>query len=134
MTIKTSDRKTAPKKVVKDTKKVAAKKTVKSVAEKGVKSKAVKKTSKKPLVLADNQTSFWVTNGQILNSLVALRDALDAMEKEVYQYHAGEMHNDFANWVSDVLCDASCAADLAKAKTPTKAKTVVKNHLKAYAV
>lgn len=133
MKVKTSARKTIAKKVVKTPKKESVKKVAKAPKKTTVK-KVNAKAAKKNLVFADNQTSFWVTNGQILNSLVALRDALDAMEKEVYLYHAGEMHNDFANWVSDVLCDASCAADLAKAKTPIKAKTVVVKHLKTYAV
>ena len=87
---------------------------------------------KKPLVYAENETSFWVTNGEILNSLIALRDALDAMEKEVYLYHATGGQNDFAQWVEVVLCDPKCAADLTKAKTPRSAKTVVVRHLKSY--
>jgi hypothetical protein len=119
------------------TKKVAAKKTAaKSVVAKTVKSSPKKQpsASKKPLVYATDQQSFWVTNGRVLNSLVSLRDALDEMEKEVYLYHAGEAHNDFAKWVSDVLADSACAVELGKAKTPKSAKTVVVKHLKFYAV
>ncbi|MCB9810081.1 hypothetical protein H6781_00595 [Candidatus Nomurabacteria bacterium] len=129
------------------TKKPVSKKTVKKkVAKTAVKKKVVKKpakkvakkvskdTTKKPLVLASNDTSFWVTNGQILNSLIALRDALDEMEKEVYSYHAGGAQNDFANWVAAVLADNTCAAELQKAKTPKSAKTVVVKHLKLYSI
>ena len=127
-------KKVARKKVVKKT----AKKVVKKISKKAVKKTVAKKTrsaaKKKDLVYADNQTSFWTSNGQILNSLVALRDALDEMEKEVYNYHAGGVHNDFANWVEVVLCDNKCALDLKKAKTPKSAKTAVVRHLKVYEV
>jgi hypothetical protein len=70
----------------------------------------------------------------VLNSLVALRDALNEMEEGVYSYHAGQAHNDFANWVSEVLADNACAVELQKAKTPKSAKTVVVKHLKLYSV
>ncbi len=117
-------------------KKAVKKAASKNPAKKTVAKNAVKKTAgkknKKQLVYADNKKSFWVTNGQILDSLIALRDALDEMEKEVYSYHAGKAHNDFANWVELVLDDAACAADLHKAKTPRSAKTVVVKHLKYY--
>ena len=123
------------------TKKVVAKKAVKKASPvKAVKKSPAKKvtakksTRKKSLVYSNEQTAFWVRNGQILNSLVALRDALNEMEKEVYLYHAGGTHNDFANWVAAVLADTKCATDLEKAKTPRSAKTVVIRHLKSYSV
>lgn len=86
----------------------------------------------RPLVYADNNTSFWVVDGQILNSLVALRDALVGMKKPVFAHHVTKNKNDFAQWVEVVLCDADCAAALKKAKTPSSAKTVVVRHLKQY--
>ena len=109
----------------------------KTVAKKVVKkTTAAKKTTKKAagklLVYADNSTSFWVNDGQILNNLVALRDAFSSMRPDVYKYHAALGQNDFANWVEAVLCDGECAADLRKAKTPSSAKTVVVRHLKSY--
>ena len=134
--------KKAAKKVAK--KSVAKKAVKKAVAKKTVAKKAAKKTpakkatnkslAKKSLVYAPDTASFWVQNGDILNSLVALRDALNKMEKEVYRYHAKGAHNDFANWVGAVLCDEQCAKDLEKAKTPATAKTVVVKHLKYYAI
>tara|TARA_B100002051_G_C16744753_1_gene646752 strand:- start:2931 stop:3365 length:435 start_codon:yes stop_codon:yes gene_type:complete len=144
MPTKKTTKKTA-KKAVKSSsktgqaKKTTAKKTVKKTVKKSTPKKTVKKTSKntaaKPLVFASNNTSFWVNDGQILNSLVALRDAFDGMDKAVYEYHAkGNDQNDFANWVGVVLCDGDCAAALEKAKTPRSAKTVVVKHLKYYAI
>ncbi len=131
MSTKKVTKKVATKKSVKK----AAKKTVaKKTSTKKVVKKTAKKSAKKELVYADNQKSFWMVDGQILNSLVALRDALDEMESEVYSYHAGAARNDFANWVSEVLADAKCASELQKAKTPKSAKTVVVRHLKFYTV
>ena len=127
-------RATAKKRVAKKPAQKAAKKTARRTTPKKTAKKAAAKKTKKSLVLADNQRSFWVANGQILNSLVALRDALAEMEKEVYSYHAGGAHNDFAIWVDTVLSDDQCARDLKKAKTPRSAKTVVVRHLKLYAV
>ena len=129
MPTKTTKKPVVKKAVKKAVKKTPAKKPVKTVAK-----KATKKASqqKKTLVYAEDQQSFWVTNGQVLNSLVALRDALTEMEDGVYAYHAGQAHNDFANWVAEVLADNACAADLQKAKNPKSAKTVVIKHLKSY--
>jgi hypothetical protein len=145
MTKSSSVLKKSPAKVAKPA--VAKKKLVtpaaakKALVKKTVNSRA---TSKKPvvkiktearsLVYADNQQSFWTTNGEILNSLVALRDALAAMDEMVYLHHARPEQNDFAIWVNDVLCDNDCAQALASAKTPKSAHTVVVKHLKLYAI
>jgi hypothetical protein len=119
---KVVDKKVAPKKVVK---KVAAKKAVAKKATKG---------RSKELVFADNQSSFWVKNGEILNSLVALSSALEKMEKAVFAHHVNKNRNDFADWVRDVLKDNECANDLRKAKSSAGAKIVVVKHLKVYSV
>jgi hypothetical protein len=151
---KSPTKKVAKKSVVKKApakkgvKKVTAKKVAKKTAAKKVTKKAVKKTTakkvtkkttaktkaKKALVLASNDKSFWVTNGAVLNSLIALRDALDEMEKEVYSYHVTKEHNDFASWVDVVLCDTQCATELKQAKDSVKAKSVVTRRLKVYSV
>lgn len=130
---KKTTRKEVKKPVKKTAKKASAKKTTKKVvSKKSVKRTTQKNSAKRSMVTAENDKSFWTTNGQVLNSLVALRDALDEMEKEVYLYHAGGKHNDFANWVDKVLSDAKCAKALKKAKTPNSAKTVISRHLKLY--
>lgn len=141
-TPKVTPKKSVAKKVIsKKTPKKAVKKSAKTTTPKkaAVKKATTKKNTKKapekkPLVFAPDHQSFWVANGEVLNSLLALRDALSAMEKEVYHYHVSKEHNDFASWVDAVLCDAKCAKDLAKAATPTKAKTVVVKRLKVYSV
>ena len=107
-------------------KKTVAKKTLTPKPKKTVRLK------QKPLIVADNARSFWVADGKILNSLLALQSALDEMEAAVYAHHVTKEKNDFAQWVSDVLCDKACASALTKAKTPTAARTVVVRHLKSY--
>lgn len=110
------------------TKKVSLKKPI-------VSKKAVKKVaSKKPLVYARDTESFWVVDGQILNSLVSLAEALSSMEKEVYAHHVTAEKNDFADWVEKVLGDSACAVALRKSKTATSARTVVVKYLKTYTV
>jgi hypothetical protein len=97
--------------------------------------KTTSKTStaaKRPLVYSTEATAFWMNDGQILNSLIALRDALASMPKSVFNHHVSARRNDFALWVEDVLADAACAHELRKAKTPTTAKAVVVKHLGNY--
>jgi len=110
-------------------KKAVAKKVVKKVIAK----KAV--TSSKPtLVVAENKHSFWVADGQILNSLSALKDALLVMDKATFVHHVAKDKNDFAVWVETVLGDKDCALDLGKVKTLTATKTAVSKHLKKYGI
>ncbi len=116
---------------------VVTKKTVpKKTATKVVAKKAVsKKPAKvKELIYADDSQSFWVKNGEILNNLMALRDALSSMEEAVFEHHVTKGKNDFADWVEDVLFDPACAVELRKAKSPAGAKIIVVRHLKTYKV
>ena len=140
--MKTITKKVAVKKVAKVApKKVVSKVTgIKSVSLPVKKVKSAKTTTKKiisapakkPLVVATNHNSFWLNDGQILNSLVVLAGALKVMEAAVYKYHTNNGRHDFANWVEDVLSDTDCASALRKAKTPKTAHTVVVTHLKSY--
>lgn len=119
-------------KVATATKKVTTKKVAKKAPVKKV-SKVVKKAAgKKPLVFADSTHAFWVSDGQILNSLTALEQALTSMSTVVFGHHVNKDKHDFADWVDVVLCDRICATDLRKAKTPKAAKLVVGKHLKSY--
>ena len=118
------------KKVVKKT--VAKKAAKKAPAKKATRKATAMKKPNKDLVFAADQESFWTTDGQILNSLMALSEALATMDKGVYQFHAEGDRNDFSVWVETVLCDGECAAELAKAKTHKSARTVVNKHLKSY--
>jgi len=126
--VKKAVAKKAPVKKV--TKKVVAKKTpVKKVATKKAKSSA-----EKSLVYANADQSFWLNDGRVLDSMVTLNDALNEMEKAVYEHHVNVDKHDFAEWVDHVLCDEKCAAELRKAKDSKKARTIVEKHLKLYKI
>jgi hypothetical protein len=107
----------APKKVV--TKKSPAK---------------VKKTELKTLVYASDSKSFWLSNGLILNSLVALEAALNEMDKVVFSHHVTKDKNDFADWVEQVLGDSDCAEALRKSKTEKSAHSCLVKVLKTYQI
>lgn len=137
-TIKKVTKKTTVKKAVKTAVKKASKNTPVSIKVTDVATKkvAVKKITsaalKKELVVASNYNSFWLNDGQILNTLKALRGVLKNMDSTVYRYHTNSGRHDFANWVEDVLKDTDCAAALKKAKTPKSAHAVVVKHLALY--
>jgi len=109
--------------------------TKKPAAKTGAKSVGVTKAgATRDLVYAGDPQSFWTTDGAILNSLVALRDALAVMDNEVFAHHVAKDKNDFAEWVATVLDDSACARALRKVKTPASAHTVVVRHLKFYRI
>ncbi|MES2749686.1 MAG: hypothetical protein V4606_04820 [Patescibacteria group bacterium] len=140
--MKTTTKKVAAKKVAKATpKKAVAKKVITKPVKPAVKKLAApktvaKKTSTAPalktLVVASSHNSFWMNDGQILNTLVALAGALRGMDAAVYKYHTNNGRHDFANWVDDVLGDIDCAVDLRTCKTAKTAQAVVVKHLKKY--
>jgi hypothetical protein len=128
----------APKKVA--VKKVAVKKAVTKTAKPAAAKKApakkaaTKKAAAKRLVVASDSESFWVTNGHVLNSLVALEMAFADMSKAVYEYHISATGSDFADWVEAVLFEQDCASELRKAKTAKAAHGVVTKYLKQYSL
>lgn len=136
----------ATKKITVVSKKVTPKTVVKKLEKKVVPKKAVvtkiltkkpvakKSNTSKVLVYASNDNSFWVNDGQVLNSLTALQEALNKMQNEVFAYHVRKDKNDFADWVDFVLCDGKCSSDLRKTKTKVDASVVVAKHLKTYKI
>jgi hypothetical protein len=86
------------------------------------------------LVEAPSGKAFWVNFGPIVNNLRGLRDALahDITDQQ-FTHHVSGSRNDFAAWVEEVLCDASCATALRRAKTREAAVRAVETALKRYA-
>jgi hypothetical protein len=121
-TKKTATKTTAPKKAV--TKKTLPKKTAPK--------KSAPKTTKQGVIVAPPDKMFWLSNGDILDSLESLAESFALMDKLIYQHHVTKEKNDFANWVEEVLEDTACAMDLRRAKTPSSAKIIVVRHLKRY--
>jgi hypothetical protein len=127
---KTVAKKAAPKKAVKS--KSTSIKVTGVVTKKVATKKVTGAKEKKDLVVASNYNSFWMNDGQILNTLKALEGALKNMDNAVYKYHTNLGRHDFANWVEDVLMDIECATALRKAKTAKSAHTVVVKFLALY--
>jgi hypothetical protein len=86
------------------------------------------------LVEAPSGKAFWVNFGPIVSNLRGLRDALahDITDQQ-FTHHVSGSRNDFAAWVEEVLCDASCATALRRAKTREAAVRAVETALKRYA-
>ena len=124
MTTKTISKKVTPTKTV--AKKTPLKRSV------PVAKKAPAKAKQPTLVYAPDNSSFWVADGQILNSLKALHVAFGSMDAKTYAHHVTKDKNDFALWVEAVLHDKECAALLLQAKTKTAAKAVITARLKVY--
>ncbi len=71
------------------------------------------------------EKSFWLSNGRTLKNLKELKDALDTMDAEVWNYHVTAEKNDFASWVEGVFGDRQLGLSLRKVKSPkTAAKRV----------
>ncbi len=112
-------------------KKAVVKKTV-TVPKVAAKKAAPKKTAAKRLVVASDSESFWVNDGQVLNSLIALEDAFKTMKPTTFKHHMTKDGNHFAEWVEAVLMDAECALALRSAKNATAAHIIISKHLKTY--
>lgn len=115
-------------------KKVVAKKTApaakKAVAKAGPK-KNLKK-AKRVLVCALGEQCFWTTDGTIISNLVELKEELERMTQDVFEYHVTESKNDFADWIQYVLGDPALADKLRTAHKPKAARSVVVAGLKVY--
>jgi len=73
----------------------------------------------------DPEKSFWMSDGRTLKSLADLKDALETMTQEVWNYHVTSEKNDFANWVEGVFGEKQLGLSLRKVKSPkTAAKRV----------
>ena len=74
---------------------------------------------------AEPEKSFWMCDGRTLKNLKELKEALETMDDEVWNYHVTPEKNDFANWVEGVFGDRQLGLSLRKVKSPkTAAKRV----------
>lgn len=68
---------------------------------------------------------FWCYDGRAFGNIRELGSALSGMSPETWQHHTSQSHNDFANWVRDVMGDDKLAADLQKATAPEAAAKAI---------
>lgn len=79
-----------------------------------------KKEAQRRLGDAPEDKVFWCRDGQVFRNLYQLRDALEHMSPEVFTYHVDAQHNDFANWIRDVIGDRKLAQALGLSSDPQK--------------
>lgn len=72
---------------------------------------------------------FYCHNGDILNNIYELKDALDRMDSPTFQHHVTEEKNDFARWVREVLGDDKLAGDLSRCSEAGEASRVTSERI-----
>ena len=59
---------------------------------------------------------FFLHDGSVLRTLHELQEALHDMNPETFRHHVSASHNDFANWIFDIIGDKSLADALRSKK------------------
>ncbi len=57
---------------------------------------------------------FWLSNGNNLRNLKELRNALTGIPDEIFYRHVDANHNDFSNWIREVIGDKILANEIQK--------------------
>lgn len=125
----------AKKEVVQGAKSLKKKTTAKSVLPKVAKKPSASKSkTKKDLLHAEGGYRFYVSDGHIISNLVELLRTLEEIDDTQFSYHVNAERNDFAPWVSIVLCDEACAKKIERARTKQAAIEAVRASLASYNV
>jgi len=106
--------------------------SVKRATGTGEKNSRMNAKKTRSLVVAVGGGCFWMNGGTVLRDLVELKNALLAMSKEQYDFHANKERNDFAAWVEGVLQDEICARGLRNSMTAQAASKVIEKALQNY--
>lgn len=72
---------------------------------------------------------FWFHDGRTAKNLDELASMLRGIGEETFQHHVLAGHNDFSNWVKDVIEDITLANQLQKATTQAAAARRVEMRL-----
>lgn len=91
--------------------------------------KIMKADAEKRLADVPDEHAFRCCDGSVFRSLQELRGGLTGMADETYAYHACSDHNDFGNWVRDVIEDQKLARDLARAQSRDQAANNVSTRI-----
>ncbi|GEM_PF-694498 len=76
------------------------------------------------------EVSFWLSDGRIIRNAVELANAARTMPDEVYEYHANQFKNDFADWVRDIIKDEALAYAVRKAANKKGLEEAIRKRLK----
>lgn len=77
------------------------------------------------------ECAFRCHDGGVFFSLRDLAGAFYRMSDDVYAYHADAVHNDFSQWISDVIGDDKLAGDLRRARDRVQAAAIVAQRIGA---
>ena len=85
----------------------------------------LKEDAERRLADVPDEHAFWCCDGSVFRSLQELQGGLAGMSDETYAFHARSDHNDFSNWVRDVIHDQKLARDLLRTQSRTRASDCV---------
>jgi hypothetical protein len=68
-----------------------------------------------------DEYTFRCCDGSVFLNMKELHNGLTTMSDESYAFHAGEVKNDFSNWVRDTIKDEKLARDLLKSPNRNQA-------------
>ncbi len=74
---------------------------------------------------AKDDKAFYLSDGRVLHDLSELASSFQDMGNDTFVRHVSGGHNDFGNWVKDVLGDSELADQLNVAKTQVEAEVIV---------
>jgi hypothetical protein len=90
-----------------------------------------KKNTSSLLMDTEPEKSFWLCDGRTLKNLKELVQALEKMEKSVWNYHVTSGKNDFANWIEGVFGQNQLGAAVRKVKSARTAAKKIQSKLEA---
>ena len=83
----------------------------------------------KPHIIIRPETYFYLANGFILKSIEELYHALSIMDDSLFEQHANQTKNDFANWIRDVFTETELANKISKTKSKIETQNILKEYL-----
>jgi hypothetical protein len=88
------------------------------------------KTRVSKIKQAPAENCFWINNGPVIGNLLDLYDALGKIDDAQFKYHTARSGNDFAIWISEVICEPGLSKKVSKIKSREAMRKVIRTHLK----
>jgi hypothetical protein len=80
-------------------------------------------------IVGDISKGFYLSNGEILQSLPQLVEALENMDEYIYKSYVNDSKNDFSNWILHVFNNKDLANAVRLSKDKRQLLTVLKSYL-----
>lgn len=85
-----------------------------------------KEDAKKALGDVAVEKRFYCVDSCIYNRLEDMANCLEHINEDLFRHHVTPSHNDFSNWVRDVLNDDKLAEDLSKSPNAEDSARIVR--------